>query len=104
MGGGKALRFLRSEPTLRTRCARRRSGSRLFKDRGGKYWGSGVPYSFIPPAAGKAGGTGPALVDSAAGWPGLAGAICSHFLAQGQILGFINATVYFRAISLVRTL
>lgn len=51
----------------------RHSGSRLFKDRGGKYWGSGVLYSFISPAAGKAGGTGPALVDSAAaglGWLG----------------------------------
>lgn len=77
MGVGNALRFLRSEPTLRTSYARRntvrRSGSRLFKDRGGKYWGSGVLYSFIPPAAGKAGGTGPALVDSAAaglGWLG----------------------------------
>lgn len=43
---------------------------------GEKYWGEGlsdVLHSFITPAAGKAGGTGPALVDSAAASSGRLG-------------------------------
>lgn len=107
MGVGNGLGFLRSEPTLRTRCARRNtvrcSGSCLFKDIGEKYWGSDILHSLILPAARKAGVLGPALVVSAAsGLRWLGPSVLSGSRADPK--GFRNATVHLGCISLLRIL
>lgn len=95
---------------MRTRRARmipvRCSGSRLFKDRGEKYWEwRSVRCSpFILPAAGQAGGTGPALDDSAAAGMGQLGPSVLIAWPRAEPKDFRYATVHLGCISLVRTL